>query len=165
MNSLLVLLATIASLYGNPQVQASPVLLSELNTISQAANALVDEETAGQAQNNPSSTYNNPVYNLPVIQPILGDAPTEEATPVTTAWIEVNGQTGTVQLASGTYAGQESWGSTNADSCTVQGGQWVGNFGTSGEKNTGLFTHNTTTLSIDCTGDNDASATVTVITQ
>jgi len=73
MNTLLIILATIASLYGNPQVQASPVLLSELNATNKAANALVAQEI--QAQNSPTVVKTAPVYTPVVTAPVYTPVP------------------------------------------------------------------------------------------
>ncbi len=110
----------------------------------------------------PEVTPPQPILqNAPITPTVYVPAPTP--LPQTTAWIEVNGATGTVEFKPGTYSGTESWGSTNATSCTVGGGDWSGNFGTSGTRGTGLISKTPTTLSITC--DNDASSSVTVITQ
>ena len=90
-------------------------------------------------------------------------------TPITTAWIKVNGQTGTVTLASGTYGADITWGSSNALAepygCIVGLPGASGALGNSGESVTGLFQHSNWPVSIQCQGAyNDASATVTVIT-
>ena len=83
MNTLIVLLAAVASLLANPKVQANPALLAEVTGISQSANALVEEYTAINAPAPyhpyyPSSTYQTPPAQNEVDNPapVLGDAAT-----------------------------------------------------------------------------------------
>jgi hypothetical protein len=76
MNTLLVLLMSVAALLSNPKIQSNPVLLSQAMQISQAVNALVEDSTAVQAE-----TSTNPVYVAPVVDsPILGAV--ESTTPM-----------------------------------------------------------------------------------
>lgn len=161
----IVILALIASL------QKEVVLLETELTQQQAVVATSTSEMVVRTE----PVYVPPAYISP-IQPILGsvspktiEVPAPPIPPVTIAWIEVNGETGTVTLASGTYGGDITWGSTNALSepygCILRLPGAIGALGNSGESNSGLFTHQSNIVSISCTGQyNDASSSVIVIT-
>jgi hypothetical protein len=75
MNTLLVLLMSVAALLSNPKIQSNPVLLSQAMQISQAVNALVEDSTAVQAETTtPNITsYVAPIVSTPVVEaPVLG---------------------------------------------------------------------------------------------
>lgn len=63
MNTLIVLLATISSLLANPKVQANPALLSEVSSLSQQANVLVEEYTAVSVTSTPVDNSNNNILS------------------------------------------------------------------------------------------------------
>lgn len=173
MNTLIVLLSAVASLLSNPKVQSNPSLLAEAQSISSAANQIAEEYTAVHAETPASSLY-TPIETQPILGsasvPVAVHVPPPPTPPLTTAWIEVNGQTGTIILASGTYGADITWGSSNAlpepNGCTIGLPQSGGVLGNSGESTKGVFQHPTNTVSILCKGQyNNASSSVVIITQ